>query len=89
VLVADVAADPLWAQTRRAALDRGLRAAWAMPIMTADSSQVLGTVTIYFDRPRRPRPSDTRLLEAAAHLADIAIERSQAHSRAGGHQGRR
>src|SRR6266536_2607303 len=81
VLVADVAADPLWSKTRQAALAQGLRAAWAMPITTADSSQILGTVTIYFDRARRPGPSDTRLLEAAAHLADIAIERSQAQAR--------
>jgi diguanylate cyclase (GGDEF)-like protein/PAS domain S-box-containing protein len=81
VLVADVAADPLWAETRQVALGRGLRAAWAMPITTADSQQVLGTVTIYFDRPRRPGESDRRLLVAAAHLADIAIQRSQAQAR--------
>ncbi len=81
VLVADVAADPLWSETRRTALAQGLRAAWAMPIMTADSRQVLGTVTIYFDRVRRCGPGDTRLLEAAAHLADIAIERSRAQAR--------
>jgi len=81
VLVADVAADPLWAETRQVALARGLRAAWAMPITTVESRQVLGTVTIYFDRPRRPGQSDTRLLVAAAHLADIAIQRSQAQAR--------
>jgi diguanylate cyclase (GGDEF)-like protein/PAS domain S-box-containing protein len=80
VLVADVASDPLWAETRQAALARGLRAAWAMPIMTAESSQVLGTVTVYFDRPRGAAPNDVRLLEAAADLADIAIERSRAQA---------
>src|SRR6266542_4461274 len=81
VLVADVAADPLWAETRQVALARGLRAAWAMPITTVESRQVLGTVSIYFDRPRRPGQRDTRLLVAAAHLADIAIQRSQAQAR--------
>jgi hypothetical protein len=70
----------LWAETRQAALARGLRAAWAMPIMTAESSQVLGTVTVYFDRPRSAAASDMRLLEAAADLADIAIERSRAQT---------
>src|SRR6266545_1829796 len=75
VLVADVAADPLWAETRQVALARGLRAAWAMPITTVESRQVLRTVSIYFDRPRRPGQRDTRLLVAAAHLADIAIQR--------------
>jgi diguanylate cyclase (GGDEF)-like protein len=51
-----------------------------MPIMTAESSQVLGTVTVYFDRPRGPAASDMRLLEAAADLADIAIERNRAQT---------
>jgi len=81
VLVADVATDPLWAGSRQAALARGLRAAWAMPIMAAESSQVLGSVTVYFDRPRSASASDTRLLEAAADLAEIAIERSRAQGR--------
>jgi diguanylate cyclase (GGDEF)-like protein/PAS domain S-box-containing protein len=81
VLVPDVAAEPLWADTRQVALARGLRAAWAMPIITAESRQVLGTVSIYFDRTRKPDQSDHRLLVAAAHLADIAIQRNQAQAR--------
>ena len=81
VLVPDVATEPLWADTRQVALARGLRAAWAMPIITADSREVLGTVSIYFDRTRRPEQSDHRLLVAAAHLADIAIQRNQAQAR--------
>src|SRR6266508_2029815 len=71
VLVADVASDPLWAETRQAAFARGLRAAWAMPIMTAESSQVLGTVTVYFDRPRGPAASDMRLRELAGRLREV------------------
>jgi diguanylate cyclase (GGDEF)-like protein/PAS domain S-box-containing protein len=81
VLVPDVATEPLWAETRQVALARGLRAAWAMPIITAESRQVLGTVSIYFDRTRKPDQSDHRLLVAAAHLADIAIQRNQAQAR--------
>jgi diguanylate cyclase (GGDEF)-like protein/PAS domain S-box-containing protein len=81
VLVPDVATEPLWADTRQVALARGLRAAWAMPIITADSRQVLGTVSIYFDRTRTPEQSDHRLLVAAAHLSDIAIQRNQAQAR--------
>ncbi len=81
VLVTDVASDPLWAQSRQAALARGLRAAWAMPIMAAESGQVLGTVTVYFDLPRSAVPSDMRLLEAAADLAETAIERGRAQAR--------
>src|SRR6266511_2028057 len=74
VLVADVAADPLWAETRQVALARGLRAAWAMPITTVESRQVLGTVSIYFDRPRRPGQRDTRLLVAATPFSLGEVE---------------
>jgi diguanylate cyclase (GGDEF)-like protein len=81
VLVSDVASAPLWAPTRQAALARGLRAAWAMPITSAQSGQVRGTVTVYFDRPRAAGPSDLRLLEAAADLAGVAVERSHAQAR--------
>jgi diguanylate cyclase (GGDEF)-like protein len=49
--------------------------------MAAESSQALGTVTVYFDRPRAAAPSDVRLLEAAADLAHIAVERSRAQAR--------
>ena len=81
VIVADVAGDPLWRESRSVALARGIRAAWSVPIIAADADQVLGTLTVYFDEPRRPAAADMRLLELAAHLADIAIERSQAQAR--------
>ena len=80
VIVVDVAADPLWRESRQVAVARGIRAAWSVPIITADGDRVLGTLTVYFDEPRRPAPAETRLLELAAHLADIAIERSQAQA---------
>jgi PAS domain S-box-containing protein len=73
VIVEDVATDPLWAETRAAALARGLRAAWAQPIL-AEGDQPRGVIAVYFDEPRQPDPGDWQLLEVAAHLADIAIE---------------
>jgi diguanylate cyclase (GGDEF)-like protein/PAS domain S-box-containing protein len=81
VIVADVAGDPLWRESRSIALARGIRAAWSVPIIAADGDRVLGTLTVYFDESRRPGPAEVRLLELAAHLADIAIERSQAQAR--------
>jgi diguanylate cyclase (GGDEF)-like protein/PAS domain S-box-containing protein len=80
VFSADVARDRLWNESRQVALARGIRAAWATPIIAADGGPVLGVLTVYFDEPRRPGPAERSLLELAAHLADIAIERSHAQA---------
>jgi diguanylate cyclase (GGDEF)-like protein/PAS domain S-box-containing protein len=80
VISADVARDPLWRESRQVALARGIRAAWSTPIIAADGDPVLGVLTVYFDEPRRPGPAEQGLLELAAHLADIAIERSHAQA---------
>ena len=80
VISADVARDPLWRESRQVALARGIRAAWSTPIIAADGGPVLGVLTVYFDEPRRPGPAEEGLLELAAHLADIAIERSHAQA---------
>jgi diguanylate cyclase (GGDEF)-like protein/PAS domain S-box-containing protein len=80
VVTTDVARDPLWHESRQMALARGIRAAWSNPIITADGERVLGVLTVYFDEPRRPSPAESGLLELAAHLADIAIERTHAQA---------
>ncbi|HEY7605140.1 MAG TPA: EAL domain-containing protein, partial [Actinomycetes bacterium] len=80
VVSADVARDPLWHESRQVALARGIRAAWSTPIIAAEGDPVLGVLTVYFDEPRRPGTAERSLLELAAHLADIAIERSQAQA---------
>ncbi|HYJ73062.1 MAG TPA: EAL domain-containing protein, partial [Actinomycetota bacterium] len=80
VISADVARDPLWRESRQVALARGIRAAWSTPIIAADGGPVHGVLTVYFDEPRRPGPAEEGLLELAAHLADIAIERSHAQA---------
>jgi diguanylate cyclase (GGDEF)-like protein/PAS domain S-box-containing protein len=80
VISADVARDPLWHESRQVALARGIRAAWSTPIIAADGGPALGVLTVYFDEPRRPGPAERSLLELAAHLADIAIERSHAQA---------
>ncbi|HEV8653218.1 MAG TPA: EAL domain-containing protein [Actinomycetes bacterium] len=81
VIVPDVTTHPNWARTREAARALGVRAAWAVPIMASDAARVLGTLTLYHETPRSPEPVDWQLLELAAHLADIAIERTQAQAR--------
>jgi diguanylate cyclase (GGDEF)-like protein/PAS domain S-box-containing protein len=80
VVTTDVARDPLWRDSKPTALARGIRAAWSTPIIAADGDRVLGVLTVYFDEPRRPAPAESGLLELAAHLADIAIERTHAQA---------
>jgi diguanylate cyclase (GGDEF)-like protein len=80
VVTTDVARDPLWHESRQMALARGIRAAWSNPIITTDGERVLGVLGVYFDEPRRPSAAESGLLELAAHLADIAIERTHAQA---------
>ncbi|HZK80129.1 MAG TPA: GAF domain-containing protein [Humisphaera sp.] len=77
VIVEDIATDPLWADYRDFALSHGLTACWSQPIFASDG-QVLGSFAIYPKRARKPEPSELGLIESAAHLAGVAIERHRA-----------
>ncbi len=74
VVVEDIATDPLWADYRDVALAHGLKACWSQPIVSPHGV-VLGTFAMYYRKPRGPSRADLELIEAAAHLAGIAIER--------------
>ena len=82
VVVADIAADPLWADFRDLALPHGLRACWSTPILSPDS-HVLGTFAIYHREPRSPGPRERELVDVLTYLAGIAIERHRAESEHG------
>jgi len=77
VIVPDLNAHTLWRGRGRAVREQGIQAAWAVPVIASDADRVLGVLAIYHDEPRQPEPADWQLMELAAHLADIAIERSQ------------
>ena len=72
VVVEDIATDPLWASYRDLALPMGLRACWSTPIFSADR-RVLGTFAMYYGVPRGPSVAEREWVEAAAHLAAVAI----------------
>jgi C4-dicarboxylate-specific signal transduction histidine kinase len=65
----------LWQDFRETALMHGLHACWSRPIMSAEGA-VLGTLAMYYREPRRPSAFELDVVEAAAHLAGIAIERT-------------
>src|SRR6266550_3695274 len=79
VVTTDVLTDPLWSDYRDLAKSCGLRACWSTPIISSHGD-VLGSFAMYRQEPRGPNPEETRLTEAATHIASIAIERQQGHS---------
>jgi PAS domain S-box-containing protein len=76
VIVTDIQTDPLWDDYRALALAHGLRACWSTPILTADD-RVLGTFAFYYRVVLAPAPGDVAIIERAARVAGIAIERKQ------------
>lgn len=76
VLVEDLEPHPYW-QNFRPARDAGLRSCWSEPVF-ASNGTLLGTVAVYHREPRLPSEEDLQLMEAAAHLAGIAIGRVRA-----------
>ena len=80
VFISDVTTDPRFPDDYRSlAVSFGLRASWSEPLISKDGA-VLGTFAMYYAEPRVPDKSDLELIEAAGHIALIAIqmERSQA-----------
>jgi PAS domain S-box-containing protein len=76
VIVSDIHTDPLWDDFRDLALTHGLRACWSVPIFATDH-RVLGTFGMYYRGPRAPDEQGLAIMERAARLAGIAIERKQ------------
>ncbi|WP_197066267.1 PAS domain-containing protein [Thermorudis peleae] len=77
VVTADIETDPNWADYRELARQYGLRACWSMPVRSS-AGHVLATVALYAGEPRQPDTDTWRLLELAAQLCALAIERWQA-----------
>src|SRR5258708_4798927 len=79
VIIPDVSNDPRWPdEARDLALINGFRAAWSEPLISKDG-EVLGTFCISYAEPRIPNSRDLELIEAAGHIALIAIELERSH----------
>jgi PAS domain S-box-containing protein len=79
VISVDIANDPLWEPYRETALAHDLRACWSQPLISKDQ-EVLGTLAMYYPAPRKPSDDDLELMERAAHVAQIAIERDRSQA---------
>jgi formate hydrogenlyase transcriptional activator len=77
VIIQDVANDPRWPDDARSvALEHGVCAAWSEPLISK-SGEVLGSLCISYSEPRTPNSRELQLIEAAGHIARIAIERQR------------
>jgi len=77
VVVVDARTDPLVADYLDLLLPLGLVACWSTPILLKEG-EIYGTFAIYHRRPRQPSARDIELIELAAHLVRIGIERKRA-----------
>ena len=80
VFVSDIAHDPLWADYRALAAEHGLGACHSTPILSSEGA-VLGTVAMYYRRPRTPSDHDRGLIRSATHLAGIVLEKDRVDQR--------
>ncbi|QJQ05329.1 EAL domain-containing protein [Undibacterium parvum] len=80
VIVSDIAHHPYWAPYTELAARAGLNACWSQPIRSASGS-ILGSFAIYHRSVNIPGEKDIALIEQCAHLASIAIERSNAEEK--------
>jgi formate hydrogenlyase transcriptional activator len=77
VIIPDISSDPKWPdEIRNVALEHGVRAAWSEPLISKDG-HVLGTFCVSYGELRNPDSRDIELIEAAANIALIAIERER------------
>lgn len=78
VLVNEIATHPYWpAPYRSIAARAGLAASWSEPIRSADG-KILGTFAIYHRQPCAPGPHEIAVIESAANLMGIALDRRRA-----------
>ena len=78
VVCCDLTVEERWVgcEWRREALAVGLRACWAVPIIST-TNQVLGAFAIYYQEPGMPTRLHQNLIEQFKHIASIAVERAQ------------
>jgi len=79
VVVEDISTHPYWVDYRDLAERAHLRSCWSEPIYSS-TGQVLGTFAIYHRAPRCPGSEQIQLIQYAANLASVAIERKREES---------
>jgi diguanylate cyclase (GGDEF)-like protein/PAS domain S-box-containing protein len=76
VIVDDIQNHPYWTSFKQLASKAGLGACWSEPIRSTQGD-VLGTFAIYHHETNQPTEANITLIEQAANLASIVIEKVQ------------
>jgi len=76
VFAADIGRHEAWVNYRDLARDHGFGACWSVPIVTS-TDRLVGTLALYFRKPRAPKPDEADFATDEGLLAAIAIEKSQ------------
>jgi diguanylate cyclase (GGDEF)-like protein/PAS domain S-box-containing protein len=76
VIVDDIQNHPYWIPYKELASKAGLGACWSEPIRSTQG-KVLGVFSIYHHKINKPTEANIILMEQAANLASIAIEKTQ------------
>ncbi len=77
VIVEDISRHPFWRDFAALANKAGLAACWSEPIRTGEGP-LLGTFAMYRQRPSAPGLYEIKVIESAARLTALAIERKRA-----------
>ncbi len=90
VVTTDIRHDPLWHHLRYFALQHGIQACWAEPILSDQhavlrtnvlETDVLGALVLYARETRGPTEAEGRLLRETAQLAAIAVMRQKLYAK--------
>jgi PAS domain S-box-containing protein len=73
-VVDDILTNPSWERFRDLVAEIGLKSCWSHPIISSDK-RVLGTFAMYYRDHRSSNQDEVELIQDAAHIAGIAIER--------------
>ncbi|AFZ69584.1 bifunctional diguanylate cyclase/phosphodiesterase [Deinococcus peraridilitoris] len=73
----DIMTDPKWLPYRDGARTCGLMACWSMPVLD-QTGAVLGTFAVYAPAACTPTPAEVEVLQDAAQLTSLLIERDEA-----------
>jgi two-component system, chemotaxis family, CheB/CheR fusion protein len=79
VVATDILSDPSWGAHASTAESLGYSAAISTPIKTG-REELLGIVTVHFDKPRTPTDRELRWADLYARLAAHTIERTRAEA---------
>ncbi|MDQ6700624.1 MAG: diguanylate cyclase [Acidobacteriota bacterium] len=78
VVSTDMERDDRWESVRSEVRRSGLRSCWALPVRTS-SGQPLGVIAVYSPSKFAPNAARIQLIESAAHLAGLVMERRKLH----------